>query len=80
MQSGLYLNVSEESPLMELGRDGANTATWPCRSSQAFCILGNGPPAGFRCRMLRGDRFGIGSVLLVFLLLLKRRLLYSELE
>lgn len=36
MQSGLYLNVSKESPLMELGRDGANTATWPCRSSQAF--------------------------------------------
>lgn len=35
MQGGLYLNVSKESPLMELGREvSANSATWPCRSSQ----------------------------------------------
>lgn len=36
MQGGIYLNVSKESPLMELGREvGANSATWPCRSCQA---------------------------------------------
>lgn len=36
MQGSLYLDVSKESLLMELGQEvGDSTATWPCGSCQA---------------------------------------------